>query len=136
MLGTAELASTKPVAASDQMLAGYFDLSNVLGARLHGGGEKEKRDVPHVRRVDHRDAADRRRPADDDAAAPRPGPRASAQAGGSTRAWPTTSWRDDEIAGNLAAGEAMIYEEIGLALSRSSPLSRSGPSGHVRRRGG
>ena len=128
MLRTAELAPTEPAVASDQMLAGYFDLSNVLGARLHGGGEKENATFPtfaawttETLRIDVA------RPDDDGASPPsrpkglRPGRRiyqcvADYVLGGS-----------GEIAGNLASGEAMIYEEIGLALMALLTAIEDGP---------
>lgn len=128
MLGTAEIALTNPGTGSAQMLAGYFDLSNALGARLHGGGEKENATFPtfaawttETLRIDVA------RP-DDDGASPRSGRQglrpgrwiyqgvANYILGGS-----------GEIAGNLASGEAMIYEEVGLALMALLAAVEDGP---------
>jgi hypothetical protein len=117
MLRTAELAPIRPGTASAQMLAGYFDLSNALGARLHGDGEKENATFPtfaawttETLRIDVA------RP-DDDGASPRSGPQGLSPG---RRIYQRVAdyilGGSGEIAGNLAAGEAMIYEEIGLAL--------------------
>ena len=128
VFGTAELAPTDSGTASAQMLAGYFDLSNELGALLHGDGEKENATFPtfaawttETLRIDVA------RP-DKDGASPHSGPQglrpgrriyqyvADNILGGS-----------GQIAGNLALGEAMIYEEISLALIALLAALEDGP---------